>query len=298
LRFEGLDRQSRRTPGRPQPTVYSTASKADNETSACRPSAQAYAAADDCGNNSSDGAANEAIEVDGLLKPMGSMIGRRRPRANGHPIRCLTIALAALALAASGAAPGRAQSATAQALSPELAKFADDCDVLRRGTIIKLEESLRGLRAGQVRTKDNARAIRQAESDLTALRARERVIVPALRFPVSVGEIGRLPSSGGHIEQILGPQKMLVRCSFRVQVVVTRNFRQIGEVVNQPVVFDVRGVPTAEQSEGGDAEFLQVFRIVGRETYRTADGRAASALVLEPLDMRPIEEYLKNKPGP
>jgi hypothetical protein len=37
--------------------------------------------------------------------------------------------------------------------------------------------------------------------------------------------------------------------------------------------------------------------VLPAETYRTDQGKSARVLVLEPVDMRPIENYLKAKPG-
>ncbi len=205
---------------------------------------------------------------------------------------------AGLALAGNMDRPTQAQTTAAgPVLSPELRRFAEDCELLGHGTVIKLEESLRGLRSGQLRTKNNAATIRQAEADIAAIKSRQRVIVPSLHFPVSAGEIGRLPGTGGHIEQILGPDEMLLKCLFRVQVVVTRHYNRVSETVTRPVLFKVRGVSTKDYSEGSDAEMLQTFRITTAETYRTVDGKSAAALIAEPVDMQPIENYLRSKPA-
>ncbi len=190
-----------------------------------------------------------------------------------------------------------AQTTGSSELSPELRKFGEECELLGHGRVLKLEETLRGLRSGQVKTKGRAAAIRQCETDIAEIKARERVVVPTLHFPVSAGAIGRLPGVGAHVEQILGTDEMLVRCSFRVQVVVTRHFRSEGEFVSQSVRFKVRGLPTKDFSEGSDAELLQVFRVGPPQSYRTVEGKSASVLALEPFDMQPIEKYLKAKPA-
>jgi hypothetical protein len=193
--------------------------------------------------------------------------------------------------------PAIGQTAESPKLSPELRKFADECEVLGRGTVLKIEETMRGLRSGQVKSKNSAAAIKRCQADIAEIKSRDRVIVPSMHYPVTVGVIGRLPDVGAHIEQILGPDEMLVKCSFRVQVVVTRHYRPESEVVRQPVRFKVRGLPTKDFSEGSDAELLQVFRVGSAQTYRTTEGKSASVLVLEPFDMQPIENYLKAKPA-
>ncbi len=190
------------------------------------------------------------------------------------------------------------QTAAPAELSPELRKFADECDLLGRGTILKLEETVRGLVSGQVKSKDSTAAIRRCQVDIAEIKSHERVIVPTLHFPVSAGTIGRLPGAGAHVEQILGPDDMLIKCSFRVQVVVTRHYRRESEMVTRPVQFRVRGLATEPFSEGSDAEILQVFRVAPAQAYRTVEGKAASVLVLEPFDMQKVENYLKAKAGP
>jgi hypothetical protein len=117
--------------------------------------------------------------------------------------------------------------------------------------------------------------------------------VPMLRFPTRVGQIGRLPGGGAYVEQLIGPQEALVRCSFRVNVVVTRNQRPVSEIVRQRPLFKIRGQSTAEWDESTDIPLEGTFQIVGTERYQTEDGRSATVQVLKPFDMRPIEQYIK-----
>ena len=65
-------------------------------------------------------------------------------------------------------------------------------------------------------------------------------------------------------------------------------------MVKRPVMFKIRGVPTKDYSEGSDAEILQTFRVARAEKFATAEGQSAAVLVLEPVDMRPIENYLRD----
>ncbi len=205
------------------------------------------------------------------------------------------------ALCAQKAAPAptvtpRPATAAPQ-LTPALKSFADECDLLRRGTILRLEDSLRGLKSGRVKTLDNAGTIRQTEADIEALRNASRVIVPMLRFPTRVGQIGRLPGGGAYVEQVIGPKEALVRCSFRVNVVVTRNQQAVGEVVRQRSLYKMREEPTAAWGESNDVALTGTFQIVGTERYQTDDGHWTTVQVLKPFDMRPIEEYLRRQAG-
>jgi hypothetical protein len=207
----------------------------------------------------------------------------------------LVAALGILAAWAAGSPEARGQAPRTASLSAPLQAFAEQCETLRRGTILKLEESLRGLKSGQVVTPDKPGSIRQTEADIEALRNRRRMVVPMLRFPPRVEQIGRLPGGGAYVEQILGPSEALVRCTFNVNVVVTRNRQPINEVVRQRPMFKIRGVPTAEWGPSTDVELLGAFEIAGTERYQTVDGQWATVQLLKPFDMRPIEEYLRRQ---
>lgn len=233
--------------------------------------------------------------VDGRFAAVNGLIDRIRSRRCGLVLALTT--LPAVIVLCGMARPALGQTTGPSELSPELRKLADECELLGRGTILKLEERIRGLRSGQIKSKDGAAAVRQCEADIAEIKSRARVIVPTMHFPVSVGVIGRLPDVGAHVEQILGPDEMLIKCTFRVQVAVTRHYRQESEVVKQQVRFKVRGLPTKEFSEASDAELLQVFRVAPAQTYRTVEGKSASVLVIEPFDVRPVENYLKAKPA-
>jgi hypothetical protein len=222
----------------------------------------------------------------------------RSPQASLRPGVFSAIRLAALIVAmASGAAstPARGQAPRAAPLSPAQKAFADECETLRRGTILKLEESLRGLKSGRLVVPDVPGTIRQTEADISALRTNQRVIIPMLRFPPRVGAIGRFPGGGAYIEQVLGPSEALVRGSFHVNVVVTRNKQSVAEVVHQRPLFKIRGVSTADWEESTDVELLSAFEVSGTERYKTVDGQMATVQILKPFDMRPIEDYLRRQ---
>ncbi len=215
-------------------------------------------------------------------------------RHTAHRILVAALGILAVWVAAPAAAQGQTAPAAAP-LSAPLQAFANECETLRRGTILKLEESLRGLKSGHLNVPDVPGTIRQTEADIAALRTRQRVIVPTLRFPPRVGQIGRLPGGGVFVEQILGPSEALVRCSFHVNVVVTRDKQSVTEVVHQRPLFKMRGVPTSEWAESNDVELLGAFEVAGTERYKTVEGRWTTVQILKPFDMRPIEAYLRRQ---
>jgi len=121
------------------------------------------------------------------------------------------------------------------------------------------------------------------------------MVVPVLHFPPRAGQIGRLPGGGVYVEQVLGPNEALVRCSFHMTVNVTRNKQSDSEVVHQRPLFKIRGLPTAEWGASTDVELLGTFAIAGSERYQTVDGQWVTVHVLKPFDMRPIEDYLRRQ---
>src|SRR5262249_43552702 len=171
-------------------------------------------------------------------------------------------------------------------------QFAQSCENARRGEIMQLEHALGGLRSG-AKSADSAPRIARIEADLRTLRAGKNPVVPNLRFPPEVGGIGRLPQLSAHVEQILSDQEMLVRCFFPVRIALVRNREPQGETVVQETTFVVRGLPTAAVQEGSDIELSQVFEVVGKSKYPTANGGSATALVVSEFDMKKVEPLLR-----
>lgn len=205
--------------------------------------------------------------------------------------RCLCLIccfLAHLPVAAAHAPP----SAT---VSPgKIETFVERCIASRRGAIARLEHSLRGLK-NQRSTPQTARQIAKLEGDLQALRAEREPVVPTLIFPLSKGDIGRLPRLTCHVDQVLSDRELLVRCSFPLKVNTVEHFQGQQETVMQPVACLIRGVSTQDKQEGADTQLTDVLAITGQETYQTVAGRRLQVWILEPFDMsltKPIFERL------
>jgi hypothetical protein len=176
---------------------------------------------------------------------------------------------------------------------PRIEAFLNLCETSRRGAIAQLEFTLRGLRAETVKSPDSSRRIAEIEENLRVLRANRQPVVPTFYYPPDIGAIGRLPKISGHVDQILSDREMLVRCFFPVRVTTVKDYERQSELIERPVTFLIRGMPTRDMQEGGDIELSQVFEIVGRRGYRTADGRATEALVISQFDMKAIEPYFR-----
>ena len=88
-----------------------------------------------------------------------------------------------------------------------------------------------------------------------------------------------------------------MRVLFRVPVIVTRNSKPEQETVKQRVLLKVRGLSTSQWTAGNDAELLNAFRVVGRQQVQGPDGQAATQYLIEPIDLQPIEDYLRKRPG-
>jgi hypothetical protein len=203
-----------------------------------------------------------------------------------------------ICLLVSLAQAGGAKEGGIQAPSPARIKaFLETCETARRGEILQLEHTLRGLRSQSPTSPIAMRRIAGLEEDLRLLRANKEPLVPTLAFPPETGAIGRLPRLSCHIDQILGDEEMLVRCFFTLKVPAVRHFQAHAETVVQPVTFLLRGLRTQDLHEGTDSEFLQVFEIRGQQSYKNVAGRAQTAWVLSPFDMKAVEPYFRAATG-
>ncbi len=175
----------------------------------------------------------------------------------------------------------------------KIARFLEHCETLRRGSILQVEHTLRGLRAGDANDAQTQRRIRRLEEQLRLLKSNRQPVIPELSFPPQTGAIGRLPGLVCHVEQVLSKREVLVRCSFPVTIATVRNFKRYRETVDRPVDFLIRGLPTNRFQEGADQEMLAVFEVIARETYQTETGRSRQLLVLKKFDLKAVEPYFK-----
>ena len=185
------------------------------------------------------------------------------------------------------------RDAATVAVPPKIAEFLQLCETSRRGAILQLEHTLRGLRAQHPQTQAVVHRIAEAEANLQILKANQEPVVPPLRFPPEVGAIGRLPRLACHVDQVLSENEMLVRCFFPVKVPTVRHYRGSLETISRPITFLVHGVPTREVQVGSDLELVQVFEISAARTYRTTAGQNATALVLAEFDMKTVEPFFQ-----
>jgi hypothetical protein len=206
----------------------------------------------------------------------------------------LVLIVSVLALPrAFAAAPTPAEAAT-KPVPLKVETFLKECETLRRGAILRLEHELRGLRSSGT-SRTNAARIKRLEEELVLLKSNRGPVVPQLRFPPKVGDIGRLPQLNCHVEQIVTDQEMVVRCSFPLVVGYVSNFAAHGQKMSQPLRVVLRGLPTADVREGGEMPSTAVFEVVGKETFQTSDGGSSALLVLKEFDMHSVEAFF---PGP
>lgn len=193
------------------------------------------------------------------------------------------------------AAVGLGQVGSAGEPPPKIARFLEQCEGLRRGAILQIEHSLRGLRGSGAEDPETRRRIRRLEEKLHLLETNDEPVVPELRFPPQVGEIGRFPGLTCQVEQVLSDQEVLVRCSFPVTVAAIRDFKRYRETIVRPVQLVLRGQPAERFSVGAQIEMLAVFEITGRDTYRTEKGGSKTLLVVEEFDLKQVQPYLKGR---
>lgn len=205
----------------------------------------------------------------------------------------VTIVMSSLITAQAGSASSSNGAAQAGTVPPKIESFLKLCETSRRGSILQLEHTLRGLRADGSKSAETQHRIAKTEANLRALRANKEPVVPALKFPPEVGAIGRLPRLSCHVDQILSENEMLVRCFFSLKVTSVRHFQAEGEIIVRPVTFLLRGLPTGALHEGSELELLQVFEITGTHRYKTAQGRLETVLVLSEFDMEAVEPFFR-----
>ncbi len=197
----------------------------------------------------------------------------------------VTIVIASLSVTTQVATPASTP------IPAKIEAFLRNCETNRRGAILQLEHTLRGLRNQEEQTPEVARRIKSIEDDLQVLKANKQPVVSTLSFPPEIGAIGRVPRLNWHIDQVVSDREMIVRCYFNVRTTAVRRFVVRGETKVQSVSFVVRGIETKDLREGSDPPVPQVFEITGRETYSLAGGGSTSIWILEPFDMTVVQAY-------
>jgi hypothetical protein len=171
----------------------------------------------------------------------------------------------------------------------QLARFVESCEAARRGLILQLEHELRGLAKDRGRTAEAQRL----QQRLARLRSGEEVVVPTLRFPVQVGEIGKLPGGECYVDQVISDNELLVRCFFPVVVATIKNFQRYRTTTTQSVQFVLRGPGLPEAHEGQEMDVAVPWTVVGRERYAVEGGGEKSVLVLTPFDLESVRPQLE-----
>jgi hypothetical protein len=181
-----------------------------------------------------------------------------------------------------------------QPIPPKIERFLELSERSRRGSILQLEHTLRGLRNQAPPTRETSLRIAQLEEQLRVLRSAAQPVVPPLAFPPQVGAIGRLPGLSCHVDQVVSNDTLLVRCYFPVVVPVVKNFTPRRESVVQSARFLIRGLATGDTREGSDVEMLQVFEITEKTRYTTTGGTSQEVPVLREFDMKAVEPYFRS----
>jgi hypothetical protein len=205
----------------------------------------------------------------------------------------IRIFLCGLQLASCVVAIGQTRPTQGGAVPAKIERFLELCETSRRGAILQLEHQLRGLRNQKSPTLGAGRQIARLEAQLQSLNANTQPVVPQLAFPPQQEAIGRLPRLSCHVEQVISDDEVLVRCRFPVVVAKVRNFQAQRDKVDQDVQLLIRGLKTTDFREGSDMEMLQVFEVIGRETYQLVGGGSSEVLVLKEFDMKSLDPYFR-----
>jgi hypothetical protein len=190
-----------------------------------------------------------------------------------------------------------AQAPAERAVPPKIAKFLEQCETARRGAVLQVEHRLRGLRQERPQSPASARQIGLLEEQLRYLESSQQLVVPAISYPLQAGSIGRLDDLECHVDQVVSRRELLVRCSFRVPVIIVRNFQRQQEMVTQSLPILIRGLNGDPPIEGQDWEIPGVFEVAGVERYQTLGGGSKEVTVLAPFDLNAVAPYRKKRPA-
>lgn len=109
----------------------------------------------------------------------------------------------------------------------------------------------------------------------------------------AVGLVGRLPLSRVHIEQVIGPEDMLIQVTWSHSAPVNMPLSPSGRGGykrlpghTKRVDFWVHGMPTRNLADNTHQTWEQAFSITGTKTYETVDGGPQTIFVIEPVDLQ------------
>lgn len=122
-----------------------------------------------------------------------------------------------------------------------------------------------------------------------------------LNYPPKIGDFGKIYSGDTivNVKQVIDKNIMLINVYYTINAT-----KIIGKPGNQTPISDfktnkmilmVKGVSTKGATDGLAFDLPQIFEVIGTETYKNVLGGSNTVFVIEPIETKNIDAYLRNK---
>lgn len=148
--------------------------------------------------------------------------------------------------------------------------------------------------------------IKNADKNLTEMKSRlekykdgTEFYYGVLNYPPKIGDFGKVyhDETIVNVRQVIDKNTMLIRVFYTIDGVEI-----LGKPGNQvamdtfqtkEIILMVQNFSTKGATDGAAFDLPQVFEVTNTKIYRTASGGSNTVFVIEPMDTKKIEEYLK-----
>jgi hypothetical protein len=130
------------------------------------------------------------------------------------------------------------------------------------------------------------KALADAEARIKEYQDGRRWEYGYLTLPPKIGDFGQVLDQAW-VVQIINENTMLVRMYYES--------RSGNPLRSEPILLMVRNYPNAGATDDAEIKLQGVFEVTGRETYKTVLGGTNTVLVIQPLNTKEIEEFLKKR---
>lgn len=128
--------------------------------------------------------------------------------------------------------------------------------------------------------------------------SRRRLFYGTFKIPPKQGDLGQIEgTSRVNVQQVLGPDSMLVRATYAVETygAISSGNREtmVRDVKIKGVLLIVKGVSTEGVADGEGFDLTQVFEVRGTSTHDTVLGDSRTVVVLNAIDTDKLEAYIE-----
>lgn len=121
-----------------------------------------------------------------------------------------------------------------------------------------------------------------------------------LNYPPKIGDFGKVyhDETIVNVQQVIDKNTMLIRVFYTIDggvKIIGKPGNQVARDTFQTkeIILMVQSFPTKGATDGAGFDLPQVFEVTNTKTYSTALGGSNTVFVIEPMDTRKVEEYLK-----